>query len=134
MTDDRPLTLRRLAARVATHPRIEQAVRGAIQAELPGVIEEMLGDMAEHSGGTLRLYRRKHPASKRRARDNRIRALLEGGEKPLLIAESVKCSLRHVYNVRQAWASSRPPIDSGKTPPAAIPPEVTEPAIAKVEP
>jgi hypothetical protein len=133
MTDDRPLTLRRLAARVATHPRIEQAVRGAIQAELPGVIEEMLGDMADHSGGTLRLYRRKHPASARRARDNRIRALLQSGEKPLLIAESVKCSLRHVYNVRQAWASSRPHAES-EAPQEAIPPEVTEPVIAKVAP
>jgi hypothetical protein len=118
MTDDRPLTLRRLAARVATHQRIQTAVVGAIQAELPSIIEELLGAMADDAGGTLRLYRRKRPKAKRIERDNQIRALLGGGILPRAVAEQVKCSLAHVYTIRQQWqahAASAAPEETPET-------------------
>ena len=105
MTDDRPLTLRRLAARVASHPRIEQAVMAGIRSVLPDVLEDMLGEMANDGGGTVRLYRRKHPKAKRIERDNRIRSMLGAGAAPRAISDEVRCSLAHVYTIRQRWIS-----------------------------
>jgi hypothetical protein len=121
MSDDRPLTLRRLAARVASHPRIAQAVTSAIQATLPMIVGDLLDELADTGGGTLRLYRRKRPKAKRVERDDRIRAMLAEGRPAPAISEAVKCSVSHVYNVRLQWraAAGAPagPDDDSKTPP-----------------
>jgi len=106
--EDRPMTLRGLATRVASHQRIVSAVIAAMQAELPHVIEELLGEMANDSGGTLRLYRRKRPAAVRRARDDQIRALLAQGVPLPSISAEVRCSIRHIYSVRRTWLAAQP--------------------------
>lgn len=104
MNTSQPLNkLRALAQRAAEHPRIEAAVVGAIRAELPGVIELLLAEMAQ--GETVRLYGRKRSQEKRIERDARIHALLEAGMAPDLVAKEVACSRRHVYLVRDRQKS-----------------------------
>lgn len=101
----RPTMLRSLAERAALHPRMEDAVAGAVisavRATLPGIIESLLSEQADHQFGTLRLYRRKVPDDMRRVRDDRVRALLASGMAPELVALEAGCSRRHVYNVRR---------------------------------
>lgn len=106
MSNERPLTLRRLAARVAVNQRIRDAVVGAIEQTLPLVIEDLLSEFADDEGGTLRLYRRKRPQAKRLERDARIRDMLARSVPPKVIATEVRCSLAHVYNVRVTWQSN----------------------------
>lgn len=104
----RPTMLRSLAERAALHPRMEAAVAGAVisavRSTLPGVIEALLAEQADHQFGTLRLYRRKVPEEMRQVRDARVRALLAGGMAPELVAVEAGCSRRHVYNVRRHLA------------------------------
>lgn len=64
--------LRDLAQQAAAHPRIEQAVLGAIRAELPGVIEGLLREM--YRGETVRLYVPKRTCDIAE-RNQRIRAM-----------------------------------------------------------
>lgn len=89
-----------LAERAASHPRIERAVVSAIRTELPGVIRELLEEMADHEGGTLRLYRNKRPQRDRQVRDDRVRTLLAAGASPEVAAAEVGCSRRHAYTLR----------------------------------
>lgn len=104
----RPTMLRSLAERAALHPRMEDAVAGAVisavRATLPGIIEMLVADMADPETGTLRLRKRKVPDDMRRMRDDRVRALLAAGMAPELVALEVGCSRRHVYNVRRVSA------------------------------
>lgn len=66
--------LRDLARRAAEHPRIEQAVMGAIRAELPSVIEGLLRDA--YGGEQLRIYvPARSSLDAKRERDERIRAM-----------------------------------------------------------
>jgi hypothetical protein len=105
MTDARPNMLRNLAERAAAHPRIEQAVAGAVlgavRATLPGVIEALLAEQADAQWGTLRFHVRKVPQEARDRRDQRVRALLAAGVSPEQIAIDAGCSRRHVYYVRR---------------------------------
>lgn len=100
----RPTMLRSLAERAAMHPRMEDAVAGAVisavRATLPGIIESLLAEQADHQFGTLRLYRRKVPDDLRRVRDDKARALLAGGLAPELVALEVGCSRAHAYRVQ----------------------------------
>lgn len=96
----KPSRIMAFAERAATHPRIEDAVRAAIRSTLPGVIRELLGEMAEEEGGTVRLYSERQPQETRRARDERIRALLSAGLTPEAVSIEVGCSRRHAYTVR----------------------------------
>lgn len=70
---NRPNLLRNLAAQAAAHPRMEAAILGAVRAELPGVIEELL--RKAHGGETLRIYVAAGPSQASKGeRDRRIRA------------------------------------------------------------
>lgn len=68
--------LRDLSARVASHPRIEQAVRTSIAAELPTVIEDILSEM--YPGEEVKIYSPKQPTHARRDRDTAIRMEFNG--------------------------------------------------------
>lgn len=102
----RPTMLRSLAERAALHPRMEAAVAGAVisavRNTLPGVIEALLAEQADHQFGTLRLYRRKLPDEMRQQRDQRARALLVGGMSADLVALEVGCSRAHAYRLQAA--------------------------------
>jgi len=87
-----------LAKRAAAHPRIEQAVIGALRAELPQVIQGLLAEM--YSGETVRVYVQKAGAvDMRRERDMRIVAAK--GQPAALVAEREKVSERHVRRIWQ---------------------------------
>lgn len=101
--------LRDLAHQAAAHPRIEQAVLGAIRAELPGVIEGLLREM--YRGETVRLYvpsRGSFDAS--RERDRRICVLAAPPNNlPLaLIAAKEGVSLRTVQRAVSRQARQTP--------------------------
>lgn len=97
MTIEKTL-LETLALRAAAHPRIEQAVLGALRAELPGVIQGLLSEM--YPGETVRIYAPKAGGSDvRRERDLRILAARE--QPAALVAEREHVSERHV---RRIWA------------------------------
>lgn len=104
----RPTVLRSLAERAAAHPRMEQAVVGAVvsavRATLPAVIEALLAEEAGRGFGVVRLYRRKVPAEDRARRDERVRALLGTGMAAEQVAAQVGCSRSHVYRIRAALA------------------------------
>jgi hypothetical protein len=95
------IVFRDLAERAAAHPRIEQAVVGAIRAELPGVIESLLRDM--YPGEQLRLYvpQRDQAAAarERSARDERIRAAGASGMSTAQIAHTEGVTVRLVQMV-----------------------------------
>ena len=96
MATDRSM-LEDLAARAASHPRIEQAVLGALRAELPSVIRGLLADM--FPGETMRLYVPKGGGNDaRRERDMRI--LGARGQPAALVAEREGVTERHV---RRIW-------------------------------
>lgn len=66
--------MRQVAHQAAAHPRIEAAVIGAIKAELPGVIEELM--RAAWGGERLRLYVARGTSLDAKAeRDRRVRSL-----------------------------------------------------------
>lgn len=88
------LMIRDLATAVASHPRIEQAVMGAIRAELPDVIEAILRD--RYPGEQVKLYVAKKPASLRRERDIALRAEYNGHNAPAL-AKKYGISTRMVF-------------------------------------
>lgn len=96
MNLDRSL-LEKLATRAAAHPRIEEAVLGALRAELPRVIQGLLAELCV--GDTVRLYVPKGGGTDvRRERDLRI---LGAREQPAaLVAERERVSERHV---RRIW-------------------------------
>ncbi len=69
--------LRQLAHQAATHPRIEGAILGALRAELPGVIEELLRQ--SYGGDTLEIYVASRSSSAAKGeRDRRIMAMATG--------------------------------------------------------
>lgn len=90
------LMIRDLAAAVASHPRIEQAVMGAIRAELPDVIETILRD--RYPGEQVRLYVAKKPPTLRRERDAAIRAEYNGHNAKALAAK-YGIGVRMVFNI-----------------------------------
>jgi len=97
----RPNMLRSLAERAATHPRIEQAVMGAIRGVLPSVLEQLIAEESARLGDhRLRVYPRRSPPEERAQRDARVRAMLATGTAPELVAVEVGCSRRHVYYVQ----------------------------------
>lgn len=110
-----PLTPKALAARVASSPRVAAALAHAFSAVREAMLAELVADGTirlapdqSGAGGSWRVYRRKIPADVRRARDERIVALLAqgvaaGSIPALLAAEGKKASPRHVYNVRRRW-------------------------------
>lgn len=95
------IVFRDLAERAAAHPRIEQAVLGAIRAELPGVIDSLLRDM--YPGEQVCFYVPKRSpteaAAARAARDDRIRTAGQAGTATALIAEQEGVTVRHVQRV-----------------------------------
>lgn len=90
------MNLRDLSNRIARHPRIEQAVMGAIRTELPTVIEMILSEM--HPGESVRIYAPKKPVALRRERDAAIRAEFNGRNIPAL-AKKYGISSRMVLNI-----------------------------------
>lgn len=100
--------MRALAEHVATHPRIEQAVMGAIRPVLTDLIEQWLVERAETQGGTLRMYQRKLTQARRQERDDRLRALISAGVRPEDAARQVGCSRRHAYHVRRGMCKTQP--------------------------
>lgn len=99
MSAENRALLRRLAEQAASHPRIEQAVLGAIRQELPGVIEQLLSAM--YPGETVRFYARKRSGD-RGERDRRIAAALVAGDPPALVAAREGLSLRQVQRIAAA--------------------------------
>lgn len=99
--------LHRLAERAASHPRIESAVLGAIRIELPSVIEQLLREMADADGGTLRVYMAKRPPDQRAQRDERVLALMEAGTDPKVAAKLCGCSRSHAFSVRARSQQSK---------------------------
>lgn len=99
----RPNLLRSLAERAATHPRMEQAIMGAIRGVLPSVLEQLIAEEAERRGDhVLRMYPRRNPSADREIRDQRLRGLLAAGTSPDLAAVEVGCSRAHAYRVQAA--------------------------------
>ena len=88
-----------LAERSAKHPRIQTAVIAAVQSVLPGVIEELLWEMAPQ-GEQLRIYKPKIGKAHKAARDERIRALLRDGQATSSIAAREGVSARHVFRIK----------------------------------
>ena len=89
--------IRDLAQQAAAHPRIENAVMGAIRAELPGVIEELLRQT--WGGEQLRLYvprRGSHQSARERVDRIRTLAAPPSSLSPALIAQREGVSLRTV--------------------------------------
>lgn len=86
-----------LANRVASHPKMEKAVMGAIRASLPGVVESVLRDM--FPGESVTLYVPRTGKEDRQDRDAQIVAALSAGEAHLSIAKRLRTSLRHVERV-----------------------------------
>lgn len=103
MADTRPRNrLRHIAERAAEHPRLEQAVIGAIRGMLPQVLETLIAEEADrHGSHMLRLYGCRRPIEQRQDRDRRILALLRSGMAPEHVALEVGCSRSHVYIVRR---------------------------------
>jgi len=90
----RSVMLRDLSLRVASHPRIEKAVRTAIGAELPHVIEDILSEM--YPGEEVKIYSPKKPTHTRRERDEAIRLEFNGSNVKLLAAKySISASQVH---------------------------------------
>jgi hypothetical protein len=113
---NRPSALRTLAVAAATHPRIEQAVLGAIRSVLPSVLEQLIAEEAERQGGgRARLYGRKATSEARELRDQRVLSLLESGMAPELIALESKCSRSHVFAVRAKWRDNKTLAKAQKT-------------------
>lgn len=90
--------LRDLSVRVASHPRIEKAVRTAIGAELPYVIEDILSQM--YPGEEVKIYSPKNPTHTRRARDEAIRLEFNGSNVKLL-ASKYCISVSQVHRILQ---------------------------------
>lgn len=89
-----------LSQRIASHRDMERAVLGAVQATLPGVIEEVLRDM--HFGGdTIRLYVPKTGADARHQRDQRIGAAIANGDAVDSITKRENVSRRHVFRIKR---------------------------------
>jgi hypothetical protein len=89
--------LRTMAEQAASHPRIEQAVLGALRAELPNLIEQMLSQMC--GGETLRMYVRKRPAHAKTERNLRIQAAAAAGTPLAMISEREHLTLRQVQRI-----------------------------------
>lgn len=90
------IMLRDLSSRVASHPRIEQAVTSAIRAELPGVIEMILSEM--YPGEDVRIYVPKKPVQLRRERNAALRMEYNGHNIKALV-EKYGISARMIFNV-----------------------------------
>lgn len=99
--------LRQLAERAAAHPRIERAVLGAIRLELPSVIEQLLHELADSDGGTLRVYMAKRPADQRVQRDEKAIALMQSGTSPEIAAKLAGCSRSHAFSLRARMIQSK---------------------------
>jgi hypothetical protein len=91
--------IRTLAERTAVHPRIQTAVITAVQSVLPGVIEELLWEMAPQ-GEQFRIYKPKIGKERKAARDDRIKAALEAGQATSSIAAREGVSARHVFRIK----------------------------------
>ena len=86
--------LRDLSIRVASHPRIEKAVRTAIGQELAFVIEDILSEM--YPGEEVKIYSPKKPTHARRERDEAIRMEFNGHNiKALSVKFSISVSQIH---------------------------------------
>lgn len=96
----RTTLLRDLAQQAAAHPRIESAVLGAIRAELPGVIEDLLRQA--YGGETVRIYVASGGSrAAKDERDRRICGLAAPPAKlsPAMIAEREGISVRRVQQI-----------------------------------
>lgn len=92
--------LRELAQQAAAHPKIEAAIMGAVRAELPGVIEELLRQA--YGGETVRIYVASGGSRDAKAeRDRRIQALAGAPShmSPAAIAASEGISVRRVQQI-----------------------------------
>jgi len=88
------------AQRIASHVDMERAVLGAVQATLPGVIEDVLRGM--HFGGdTVRLYVPKTGTDARQQRDRRIGAAIASGDAVDVITRRENVSRRHVFRIKR---------------------------------
>jgi len=92
--------IRRLAERASSHEGLQTAVWSVVRQELPGILEEVLSDMADAGEYRFRIYPRKRPVRQRRQRDELVRKLLGDGVAPAEVADRAKCSLSHVYSIR----------------------------------
>jgi DNA-binding NarL/FixJ family response regulator len=90
--------IRTLAERAASHPRIEQAVIGAVRMTLPGILEELVRELA--AGEQLRIYVPKIKQEHRDERQARIKAALQQGEARSSIAKRENVSERYVRIIR----------------------------------
>ena len=90
--------LRDLSLRVASHPRIERAVRGAIGHELPYVIEEILSEM--YPGEDVKIYSPKKPTHARRERDGAIRMEFNGHNVKAMSVK-YKMSVSQIHRILQ---------------------------------
>ena len=70
------IQIRELSHRVASHPRIEQAVRTAISSELPFVIQDILSEL--YPGESVQIYAPKKPTHIRQERNAAIRMEFNG--------------------------------------------------------
>ena len=92
---NRTILLRDLAMRVASHPRIQQAVANAIREEMPDVAEIILSEM--YPGEHVQFYSVKKPVN-RRERDLAIRTEYNGHNAKAL-AKKYGISPRMVFNI-----------------------------------
>jgi hypothetical protein len=86
-----------MAEQAASHPRIEKAILGALRAELPNLIEQMLSQMC--GGETLRMYVRKRPAHAKMERNMRIQADAASQIPLAMIAKREDLTLRQVQRI-----------------------------------
>lgn len=96
----RQTIIRQLAQQAAAHPRIESAVMGAIRAELPGVIEDLLRQA--YGGSQLRVYIPQGSSQATKGeRDRRIHALATAPANlsPQAIAAQEGISVRRVQQI-----------------------------------
>lgn len=88
-----------LANRVASHPRMQTAVMGAIRSSLVGTIEECLREM-QYAGESVPFYAPKMSRQTKDERDSRIAAALSTGELQDAIARREGVTSRHVRRVK----------------------------------
>ncbi len=91
---------RELAHQAAAHPRMEAAIMGAVRAELPGIIEELLRQT--HGGRMVQLYvARSGSLAAKDERDRRIRALAAAPSSmtPAAIAAQEGLTVRRVQQI-----------------------------------
>ena len=91
---------RELAYQAAAHPRMEAAIMGAVRAELPGIIEELLRQ--SHGGRTVQLYvARTGSLAAKDERDRRIRSMAAAPTSmaPSAIAAQEGITVRRVQQI-----------------------------------